>query len=42
VLEARVVLREGAFEEYNNRRPHRGHGHADTTTVRRLLESGQG
>jgi putative transposase len=26
VLEARIVLREWAFEEYNNRRPHRGHG----------------
>jgi transposase InsO family protein len=26
VLAARVVLREWAFEEYNNRQPNRGHG----------------
>lgn len=26
VLEARVVLREWAFESYNTKRPHRGHG----------------
>jgi transposase InsO family protein len=26
LLEARIVLQQWAFEEYNNRRPHRGHG----------------
>ena len=26
VLEARIIVQEWAFEEYNTRRPHRGHG----------------
>ena len=26
VLEARIIVRQWALEEYNTRRPHRGHG----------------
>lgn len=26
VIEARVVLKQWSLEQYNNRRPHRGHG----------------
>ncbi len=36
VLEARVVLREWALNEYNNLRPHRGHG---MMTPRRFADS---